>query len=104
MESDPRIGGGRNHGSIVVRGEQGVIIAVVVFIDEGKLPIVGSSRVAPTLKDSGACLVVGLDVVLGEGDRAVCVAQCDNANQDSGEGWHDVPWRADGGRFLSLTA
>ncbi len=32
------------------------------------MPIVGPSRVMPTLKDGGACLVVGLDIVLGEGD------------------------------------
>jgi hypothetical protein len=32
------------------------------------MPIVGPSGVASTLEDGGACLVVGLDIVLGEGD------------------------------------
>ncbi len=54
------------------------------------MPISGPSGVAPTLKDGGACLVVGLDILLGEGDSEVGVAKWDNANQGSGEGWHDV--------------
>ncbi len=40
----------------------------MIGIDEGKMPIVGPTRFAPTLEDGGACLVVGLDIVLGEGD------------------------------------
>jgi hypothetical protein len=31
------------------------------------MPIVCPTGVAPTLEDGGACLVVGLDIVLGEG-------------------------------------
>jgi hypothetical protein len=46
--------GGRNDGGVVIRREQGVIIAVVIFINEGKMPIVGPSRVAPALQDGGA--------------------------------------------------
>jgi hypothetical protein len=40
----------------------------VISIDEGKMPVIGPTGVAPTFEDGGACLVVGLDVVLGEGD------------------------------------
>ncbi len=32
------------------------------------MPIVGPSGISPTLEDGGACLVVGLDIVFGEGD------------------------------------
>jgi hypothetical protein len=32
------------------------------------MPVVGSTGVAPTFKDGGTSLVIGLDVVLGEGD------------------------------------
>ncbi len=40
----------------------------MISIDEGKMPIAGPSGVAPTLKDGGACLLVCLDILLGEGD------------------------------------
>ncbi len=40
----------------------------MIGINEGKMPIAGPSGVRPTLKDGGACLVVGLDIMLGEGD------------------------------------
>jgi hypothetical protein len=40
----------------------------VISIDEGKMPVVGPTGVMPTFKNGGASLVVGLDVVLGEGD------------------------------------
>ncbi len=37
--------------------------------------------------------------MLGEGDSEVCVAKWGNANQGSGEGWHDVAlasrWKED---------
>ncbi len=89
-ERDQRKGGERNHSSIFVAGEQGVIIAAVVFINERKRPIVGFSRVAPTLKDGGAPLVICLDIVLGEGDSEICVVGRGDDNQGSGEGWHDV--------------
>ncbi len=40
----------------------------MVCIDEGKMSIVDPSGVAPALMNGGACLVVGLDIMLGEGD------------------------------------
>ncbi len=59
---------GRNYGEFIIRRDKGVSIAVVISINEGKMPIVGPTGVAPTLKDGGACLVLGLDIMLGEGD------------------------------------
>ncbi len=41
----------------------------MISINEGKMPVAGPTRVMPTFKDGGASLVVGLDVVLGEGDN-----------------------------------
>ncbi len=40
----------------------------MISVNEGEIPIVGPTMVAPTLKDCGACLVVDLDIVLGKGD------------------------------------
>ncbi len=40
----------------------------MVRVDDGKIPVVGSTRVTPTSKDGGASLVIGLDVMLGEDD------------------------------------
>ncbi len=40
----------------------------MVGVNNGKLPVVGSTRVTPTFKDSGASLVIGFDVMLGEDD------------------------------------
>ncbi len=54
------------------------------------MPIVGSTRVMPTLEDGGACLIVGLDIMLGEGDGEVSIAKWGNANQGSEEWWHNV--------------
>ncbi len=62
----------------------------MISINEGETPIVGLSGIMPTLKDGGACLVVGLDIMLGEGDSQVGVEKWGNADQDSGEGWHNV--------------
>ncbi len=62
----------------------------MVGVDDGKMPVIGSTGVTPTFKDSGASLVVGLDVMLGEDDIEVGVAEGSNANQGSGAGWHDV--------------
>jgi hypothetical protein len=87
---DRRRIGRRDDGGVVVRGEQEVIIAVVICINKGMMPIVGPSVVVPALKDGGTCLVIGLGIVLGEGDSEVCVAKWGDANQSSGEGWHDV--------------
>ncbi len=40
----------------------------MIRVDDGKMPVVGSTRDAPTFEDGGASLVVGLDVMLGEDD------------------------------------
>ncbi len=66
------------------------------------MPIIGSSRVMPTFKDGGACLVVGLDIVLGKGDSEVCAQSGVMPTRVLGKDgmmWH---WWADGGMFLSL--
>ncbi len=60
--------GGRNDGEFIIRREEGVLIAVVVGVDNGKMPVISSTRVMPTFKDGGASLVVCLDVMLGEDD------------------------------------
>ncbi len=44
----------RYDGGFVVRGEQGVVISVVICINKGKMPFMGSTRVVPALKDGGA--------------------------------------------------
>ncbi len=49
------------------------------------MPIVGPTRVLPTFKDGGACLILSLDVVLGEDDGEVSIAKWGNANQDPRE-------------------
>ncbi len=59
---------GRNAGEFVIRREYGVLIAVVVGVNDGKMPVVGSSRVTPTFEDGGLGLVDCLDVILGEDD------------------------------------
>ncbi len=48
--------------------EEGVLIAVVVKVDNEKMPVVGSTGVTPTFKDCGASLVVCFDIMLGEDD------------------------------------
>jgi hypothetical protein len=60
--------GPRNDGEFVIGREERVLIAVVVGVDDGKMPVVGSTRVMPTFEDGGASLVAGLDVMLGEDD------------------------------------
>jgi hypothetical protein len=60
--------GGWNDGEFVIGREEGVIIAVVVEVNDGKMPVVGSTRVTPTFEDGGASLVIGLDIMLGEDD------------------------------------
>jgi hypothetical protein len=49
------------------------------------MPIVGPTGVAPTLEDGGACLIVGLDIVLGEGDGEVSAAKWGDADMGPGE-------------------
>ncbi len=44
-----------------------------------------ATGVAPTFKDGGSGLVVGLDVMLGEDDSQVGIAKGGNANQGPGE-------------------
>jgi hypothetical protein len=63
----------------------------VISVNEGIMPIVGPTGVVSTLENGGSCLIVGLDIVLGEGDGEV---------GNDGMMW---PWQADGGRFLSLS-
>ncbi len=58
--------GGGNDGEFVIGREEGVIIAVVIRINDGEMPVVGSTGVTPTFEDGGASLVVGLEVMLGE--------------------------------------
>jgi hypothetical protein len=60
--------GGRNDGEFVIGREEGVLIAVVVGVDDEKMPVVGSTGVTPTFEDGGAGLVICLDVMLGEDD------------------------------------
>jgi hypothetical protein len=61
--------GGRNDGEIVIGWEEGVPIAVVVRVKDGKILVIGSTEVASAFKDGGASLLVGLDVMLfGEDD------------------------------------
>ncbi len=49
------------------------------------MPVVGSTGVTPIFKDGGPSLVDCLDVILGEDDSEVGVAEGGNANQGSGE-------------------
>ncbi len=77
--------GGRNNGEFVFGREDGVLIAVVVGVNDGKMPVAGSTGVMSTFKDGGTTLVVGLDIMLGEDDSEVCVAEGGNTNQGSGE-------------------
>ncbi len=49
------------------------------------MPVVGPKGVALTLEDGGACLIVGIDIVLGEGDGEVSIAKWGDANQGSVE-------------------
>ncbi len=49
------------------------------------MPVVGSTGVTPTSEDGGTSLVDCLDVMLGEYDSYVGVAEGGNANQGSGE-------------------
>jgi hypothetical protein len=51
--------GGRKDGEFVIGREEGVLIAVVVGVNDGKMPVVGSTGVVPTFEDGGASLVVG---------------------------------------------
>ncbi len=60
--------GGRNDGEIVIGREERVLIAVVVGVNDGKMPVLFSTGVTPTFKDGGGSLVIGLDVMLGEDD------------------------------------
>jgi hypothetical protein len=46
--------------------EEGVLIAVVVRGNDGKMPVIGSTGVTPTFEDVSTSLVVCLDIMLGE--------------------------------------
>ncbi len=67
--------GGRNDGEFVSGREEGVLIAIVVRVNDGKMPVIGSTGVTPTFEDGSTSLVVGL----------VGVAEGGNADQGSGE-------------------
>jgi hypothetical protein len=58
--------GGRNDGEFVIEREEGVLIAVVIGVDNGKMPVVGSTGVMATFENGGASLVVDRDVMLSE--------------------------------------
>jgi hypothetical protein len=60
--------GGRNDGEFVIGREEGVLIVVVVGVNDGKVPVVGSTGVTPTFEDGGPSMVDCLDVMLGEDD------------------------------------
>jgi hypothetical protein len=60
--------GGRNDGEFIIGREEGVLIPVVVRVNNGKMPVVGSNGIMPTFENGGASLVVGLDIMLGEDD------------------------------------
>jgi hypothetical protein len=60
--------GGRHDGEFVIGREEGVLTAVVIGVDNGKMPVLGSTRVMPTFEDGGASLVVCLDIMLDEDD------------------------------------
>jgi hypothetical protein len=77
--------GGRNDDEFFIGREEEVLIAVVVGVDDGKMPVVGSTGVTPTFKDGGVSLVIGLDIMLDEDDSEVGVAEGGDANQGSGE-------------------
>ncbi len=77
--------GGRNDGEFVIGREEGVLIAVVVGVDNGEMPVVGSTRVMPTFEDGGTSLVVGLDIMIGKDDSEVDIAEGDSADQGPGE-------------------
>jgi hypothetical protein len=67
------------------------------------MPVVGSTGVAPTFKDSGPSLVDCLDVILGEDDSWLALQRGAMPNRvlvNDGMTW---PWQADGGRFVSLS-
>ncbi len=54
------------------------------------MPVPGSTRVTPTFEDGGSGLVDYLDVMLGEDDGEVGIADGGNAKQGSGECWHNM--------------
>ncbi len=60
--------GWRNDDDFVIGREEGVLIAVVVGVDNGKMLVVHSTGVTPIFKDGGASLVLCLDIMLGEDD------------------------------------
>ena len=63
-----RVGVGNYHtNQFVIRREKGIFIAVVIIVNEVKMPIVGPTGVSPTFEDGGTCLILSLDV---------CVCAC----------------------------
>jgi hypothetical protein len=54
------------------------------------MPVLGSTGVTPTFKVGGSGLVDCFDVMLGEDNGEVGVAEGGDAKQGSGEYWHNV--------------
>ena len=61
-------------GGVIVRGKQGVFVAIVVFVNVGKIPVHVFFWVAPTLYDAGATGVLADVLVFGESDAEACIA------------------------------
>jgi hypothetical protein len=89
--------GGRNDGEFVFGREEGVLIAVVVGVNDGKMPAVGSTGVTPTFKDGGTSLAVGLNIMLGEDDSEVGIAEGAMPTRVMANNGIIWPWQADGG-------
>jgi hypothetical protein len=65
--------------------------------------IVGPTGVMPTLKDGGACLIVGLDTCLVKVMVGLALQSGVMPTRVLGNDGMVWPWQADGGRFLSLS-
>ncbi len=53
--------------------ESSSLVAVVVFVNEGKEPVTAFFGVAPTFNDADAAGGLAADFVFGEGDAEDCV-------------------------------
>ncbi len=61
-------------GGVIVGGKQGVFVAVVVFVNEGKKPVTAFFGVVLTFNDAGAAGGLADNFVFGEGDTEACIA------------------------------
>ena len=64
----------RTDGGVIVGGKQGVFVAVVVFVNEGKEPVTAFFGVVPTFNDAGAAGGLADDFMFGEGDTEAWVS------------------------------